>query len=221
MMESMDKHYRILGLEPNASPEKVRQAYKDLVQVWHPDRFAYDPELQRRAQEKLKLINESYEKLRSYHLAPLVRARSNSAVINAARQQRVSPKRAGIKALVVDDDPDVCDLLRDYLVDKGYQVRVAYDGDEALSAYKRERADVVILDVRMPRKDGLETLRELKALDSRTAVIMVSGFGDDEIINKAEALGAFYIHKPFNLRYLQSAIETKLGLRSGIVDKTG
>lgn len=142
-------------------------------------------------------------------------------MINAARQQRVSPKRAGIKALVVDDDPDVCDLLRDYLVDKGYQVRVAYDGDEALSAYKRERADVVILDVRMPRKDGLETLRELKALDSRTAVIMVSGFGDDEIINKAEALGAFYIHKPLNLRYLQSAIETKLGLRGGIVDKTG
>jgi len=55
--------YEILGLRHGASEDEVKQAYRDLVKVWHPDRFSHDPRLQVKAQEKLKDINEAYTKL--------------------------------------------------------------------------------------------------------------------------------------------------------------
>ena len=64
-MANLDQYYRILGLEPGASPQKVKQAYRDLLWVWHPDRFEGNPRLQQVAQEKLKDINNAYEQLKS------------------------------------------------------------------------------------------------------------------------------------------------------------
>ena len=52
--------FRLLGVDSDASFEATRQAYKDLVRVWHPDRFQSDPELQRRAEQQLQRINEAY-----------------------------------------------------------------------------------------------------------------------------------------------------------------
>jgi len=66
----MDRWYEILGLEPGATPDKVKQAYRDLAKVWHPDRFLNDPRLQKKAEEKLKEINQAYEKLYYHHTAP-------------------------------------------------------------------------------------------------------------------------------------------------------
>jgi hypothetical protein len=60
----MDDYYRILGLDPGASPDQVKEAYRDMAKVWHPDRFAHDPRLQQKAQERLKAINEAYEILK-------------------------------------------------------------------------------------------------------------------------------------------------------------
>ncbi len=57
---------RVLGLEPGASHEHIRQAYRDLVQVWHPDRFAHDPRLQQKAHDQLKAINAAYAQLKHY-----------------------------------------------------------------------------------------------------------------------------------------------------------
>jgi len=65
-MEGLERFYEILGLEPGASLGEVKQAYRDLAKVWHPDRFSHDPRLQQKAQEKLKEINEAYEKVLSY-----------------------------------------------------------------------------------------------------------------------------------------------------------
>ncbi len=62
-MSQTETYYQSLGLTPEASPEDVREAYKVMVKVWHPDRFAHDPALQLQAQEKLKEINEAYERL--------------------------------------------------------------------------------------------------------------------------------------------------------------
>ena len=64
-MANLDDYYRILELEPNASAENIKKAYRDLVQVWHPDRFAHDPRLQRKAEEKLMEIKKAYEQLQS------------------------------------------------------------------------------------------------------------------------------------------------------------
>lgn len=58
--------YRILEIAPEASAEELKSAHRDLTKVWHPDRFANDPAMQRRAEEKLKAINEAYETLRAH-----------------------------------------------------------------------------------------------------------------------------------------------------------
>jgi TonB family protein len=64
-MSYLSKYYEILGLEPGASLKEVKQAYRDMVKVWHPDLFLHDPRLQQTAQEKLKEINVAYEELLS------------------------------------------------------------------------------------------------------------------------------------------------------------
>jgi hypothetical protein len=64
--EDLNRYYEILDLKPGASPEEVKQAYKDLVSVWHPDRFSHNPRLQQKAQEKLKEINQAYEEIEAY-----------------------------------------------------------------------------------------------------------------------------------------------------------
>ena len=66
-MDDINRYFEILGLKLGASLDEVKDAYKDLVKVWHPDRFAHDPKLQQKAQEKLKEINEAYEKLKAYY----------------------------------------------------------------------------------------------------------------------------------------------------------
>lgn len=59
----LDEFYRAMDLQPNASIEQVRSAYKDLVKVWHPDRFGHDEKLRERATVKLQQINAAYEKI--------------------------------------------------------------------------------------------------------------------------------------------------------------
>jgi uncharacterized protein YjbI with pentapeptide repeats len=64
-MDDFGSYYLLLGLEPGAAPEEIKEAWRDLVQVWHPDRFNGNDRLQHKAQEKLKQINQAYEKLRN------------------------------------------------------------------------------------------------------------------------------------------------------------
>ncbi len=68
----MDVHraYKVLGLFPGASKEEVRGAYRDLVQVWHPDRYSHNERLQQKAQRNLKRINEAFEILKDYEPPP-------------------------------------------------------------------------------------------------------------------------------------------------------
>jgi DnaJ-class molecular chaperone len=63
MNHSLEKCYELLGLKPGATREELKVAYRDLARVWHPDRFTHDPDLQTRAQERLKQINEAYNSL--------------------------------------------------------------------------------------------------------------------------------------------------------------
>ena len=64
--------YGVLGLAPGATPDEVREAYRDLVKVWHPDRFSNDERMREKAERKLQLCNEAYELLRHLPVAPPV-----------------------------------------------------------------------------------------------------------------------------------------------------
>ncbi len=120
------------------------------------------------------------------------------------------------KILVVDDEPDFCEALREFLEEKGFSVMEANSCEEALEAYSQERPDVVLLDVIMPGKDGRETLQELKAFDPEVNVIMITALHEEDLALEAMADGAFdYITKPFNPDYLEMALMTKIGLIEG------
>ncbi|MCH6568228.1 MAG: response regulator [Nitrospinae bacterium] len=117
------------------------------------------------------------------------------------------------KVLVVDDEPLFCEMVRRFLEGRGYSVVEAYDGDQALVVYDQARPDVILLDVRMPGKDGLQVLRELKVIDPAASVIMVAAVRDEELARMARAEGALeYITKPVDLDYLDSVIATTMEL---------
>ena len=65
--EKINRCVEILGLKPGALQEEVNQAYRDMVNVWHPDRFEGNPRLQKKAEEKMKEINEAYEYLKFFY----------------------------------------------------------------------------------------------------------------------------------------------------------
>jgi curved DNA-binding protein CbpA len=64
-MKSLDEYYKVLGVDPSATPEELKKAYRDLVKEWHPDRVLHNPRLHKNAQEKLREINEAYDQLQS------------------------------------------------------------------------------------------------------------------------------------------------------------
>ena len=120
------------------------------------------------------------------------------------------------KILVVDDEPDFREALREFLAEKGFSVMEANSCEEALEAYSQERPEVVLLDVIMPGKDGRETLRELKVFDPEVSVIMITALHEEDLALEAMADGAFdYITKPVNPDYLEIALMTKIGLIAG------
>ncbi|MDV2496649.1 MAG: response regulator [bacterium] len=120
------------------------------------------------------------------------------------------------KILVVDDEEFFCKELRRFLEGKGYDVLEAYSGEEALEVYSQERPDVVLLDIRMPGKDGLETLKELKDLDPEASVIMVTAVNEEEPARQAMSEGAFeYITKPIDRDYLEMGLMVKIAMAGG------
>jgi len=78
-MTDIERALKILGLSADATETEIKQTYRDLAKVWHPDRFPNDPRLQSKAQEKLKEINEAYDILRDYLPQSVARARAGAA----------------------------------------------------------------------------------------------------------------------------------------------
>ena len=99
--------------------------------------------------------------------------------------------------LIVDDEPGILTALSNILKDEGFRCITTTSGEEALELYEREKPDVVFLDIWLPDKDGLETLRALRELDPNAAVIMMSGHGTSATAVKAVKMGAQdYLEKP-------------------------
>ena len=91
----MNKYYELLGVRPGASIQELKTAHRDMAKVWHPDRFAHDPRLQQKAQEKLKEINEAYDQLTAARTGRRPRAATPPAQETHAPQQPPRPARRG------------------------------------------------------------------------------------------------------------------------------
>jgi DNA-binding response OmpR family regulator len=115
------------------------------------------------------------------------------------------------RVLVVDDEPDFIELLREFLTVKGYEVTAASDGEEALRKVKEDRPHLILLDVRMPKMNGLEVLKQVREIDHEVGVIMVTAVNEEETGRQALKMGAFdYITKPLDLNYLERSLWYKI-----------
>jgi two-component system response regulator CpxR len=112
--------------------------------------------------------------------------------------------------LIADDDRELCELLREYLGQEGFGVRLAFDGEQALAESRRPGLDAMVLDIMMPRMNGIDVLRSLRR-ESALPVIMLTARGDDLDRIIGLELGADdYLAKPANPRELLARIRAVL-----------
>lgn len=107
------------------------------------------------------------------------------------------------RVLVVDDEPEICEILHHFLSEQSYSVQVANDGKTAIELTKSFRPHFILLDVIMPLFSGLETLKEIREIDTDVKVIMVTALHDLSVARDAIKSGATdYVTKPIDLKYL-------------------
>lgn len=119
------------------------------------------------------------------------------------------------KILVVDDDQNICELLKIYFEKEGYEVKIANEGAEAISAFKIYEPDLVLLDIMLPKKDGWQVCREIREMSSKP-VIMITAKG--EVFDKVLGLelGADdFIVKPFDMKEVSARVKAVLRRYTG------
>jgi CheY-like chemotaxis protein len=115
------------------------------------------------------------------------------------------------KILVIDDEPSIRDLLDRLLRRKGYDVVLAESGRKGLELFRRERPDVIVLDLKMPEMDGLTVLRQIRSLNRSQPVIVLTGSRTAEMEQQVRTLGVTeYIAKGFSLHLLGDALKRLL-----------
>ncbi len=118
------------------------------------------------------------------------------------------------KILIVDDDPQIRTLLAERLKFHKYEVSSAQDGEEGLQVFKKQGADLVLLDLMMPKLDGIQTLERLKKEEPEVLVIMMTAFGTIEKAVEAIKMGAYdFIPKPCEPDHILLTIEKALRAR--------
>ncbi len=109
--------------------------------------------------------------------------------------------------LVVDDEAELCETLRDFFTGQGYTVETAMNAGDALMLVSLSRPDAIVLDIRLPDRSGADLLPELLALDESLTVVMLTGLDDEAVARATLNGGAFdYVRKPFNLETLERVV---------------
>lgn len=120
----------------------------------------------------------------------------------------LQPSEIVLDVLVIDDEPKIRKIIGDHLRTHGHRVREFPDGEAGLEHFKRHAADVVITDIKMPRYDGFEVLREVKQHHATADVIFITAFGDMPNALRAMREGAFdFFTKPIKLREITAALQ--------------
>ena len=114
------------------------------------------------------------------------------------------------KILVVDDDPNISDLLKMYFENEGYEVKTVTDGAEGINYFKMYEPDLVLLDIMLPKKDGWQVCREIREISSKP-VIMITAKGEvfDKVLGLELGADDFVV-KPFDMKELSARVKAVL-----------
>ena len=105
-----------------------------------------------------------------------------------------------LSILIVDDHQGMCSTLKDILEDEGYEVLTVFNGNSAIDICKKQKFDVILMDVRMPDLNGVETFRQIKSYTNGTRVIMMSAYSVEELKKEALQEGAIaFLQKPLDI----------------------
>jgi DNA-binding response OmpR family regulator len=116
----------------------------------------------------------------------------------------------GTKLLIVDDDANICEMIRLYLEKEGYEVKTASDGVEGINYFKMYEPDLVLLDIMLPRKDGWQVCREIREISTKP-IIMVTAKSDtfDKVLGLELGADDFVV-KPLDMKELSARIKAVL-----------
>jgi DNA-binding NtrC family response regulator len=116
--------------------------------------------------------------------------------------------KAQTSIMVVDDDPLVLDFLQEYLKECNYKVQAAGSGEDAIALLTRTPSDIILVDLKMPGLDGLQTIEKIAQIEPEIVTILMTGFPTIDSSVKAIRLGASdYILKPFKLDEVDLALK--------------
>ena len=126
--------------------------------------------------------------------------------------------------LLLDDDEDARNSMARYLRKEGYDVLIGADGEEGLNIFREQRIDVVVTDIMMPKMGGLELLEEINKTPGDTAVILVTGVGNEEMVINAMREGADnFLRKPVDIEHLLVTVDKayeRVGLKRALARKS-
>ena len=114
------------------------------------------------------------------------------------------------KILVIDDDANICDLLKIYFENEGYEIKLANDGVEGLNYFKMYEPDLVLLDIMLPKKDGWQVCREIREISTKP-IIMITAKGEvfDKVLGLELGADDFVV-KPFDMKELSARVKSVL-----------
>ena len=125
------------------------------------------------------------------------------------KEKTIIEKREKLKILVVDDQSGMRETLSDILQDAGYTVEAAVDGYCAVKKAGKQFFDIILMDVIMPGMNGVEAIKEIKKMHTRTKFILMTAYSAETLINEALKLGIYqYINKPFPPEQIISLLES-------------
>ncbi|MFH1943780.1 MAG: response regulator [bacterium] len=111
------------------------------------------------------------------------------------------------KILIVDDVDTIARVYARFLEREGYEVRIAFNGDEALKEWERFQPDLIISDIRMPRMSGFELAKEIRAKNPKQKIILMTGYADEaEVLEQQKRHGFPFFTKPADLQTTVSKI---------------